>query len=274
MRKKQHKCINPENKEFDKYYIINYLEQGKKWKELKNEKDHRLFTNNNHHQRNDKNNNESKKYHADAVDDNDQSIEDWNDPVQTYFCLFCDDAFETEDEILNHMISQHKYDLKSIISQMKLSFYNQVKLINYIRRQVLTNTCFICQKKLDTKAEFLQHLHENDFQHIAEFPSADLWDQPEYFFSTFEDDSLLCLLDDSGYAVDEALKVKVIPEHYDIKLNDQELFNDLLLQSKSLTIADDDDDDADNDDDDDNEDDGDDDDDDEENKTKQNKTIK
>ncbi len=25
MRKKQHKCINPENKQFDKYYMINYL---------------------------------------------------------------------------------------------------------------------------------------------------------------------------------------------------------------------------------------------------------
>jgi hypothetical protein len=25
MRKKQHKCINSSNKEFDKYYIINYL---------------------------------------------------------------------------------------------------------------------------------------------------------------------------------------------------------------------------------------------------------
>jgi hypothetical protein len=25
MRKKQHKSINPQNKEFDKYYMINYL---------------------------------------------------------------------------------------------------------------------------------------------------------------------------------------------------------------------------------------------------------
>ena len=39
MRKKQHKCINPLNKDFDKYYIINYLEPGKLWQELKHEKD-------------------------------------------------------------------------------------------------------------------------------------------------------------------------------------------------------------------------------------------
>lgn len=39
MRKKQHKCINPQNNEFDKYYVINYLEAGKKWKDLMNERD-------------------------------------------------------------------------------------------------------------------------------------------------------------------------------------------------------------------------------------------
>ena len=64
MRKKQHKCINPTNKDYDKFYIINYLvsiwdsqvheqrflekdfkalwilkEPGKLWQDLKHEKD-------------------------------------------------------------------------------------------------------------------------------------------------------------------------------------------------------------------------------------------
>lgn len=30
MRKKQHKSINPNNREFDKFYIINYLVNMKK----------------------------------------------------------------------------------------------------------------------------------------------------------------------------------------------------------------------------------------------------
>jgi hypothetical protein len=34
MRKKQHKCINPNDTEYDKYYMVNYLEIGKTWKEV------------------------------------------------------------------------------------------------------------------------------------------------------------------------------------------------------------------------------------------------
>jgi hypothetical protein len=64
------------------------------------------------------------------------SIEDWNDVVQTYFCLFCDKSFEIEDEIINHMIETHKFDLKAIMTQNELSFYSQVKFVNYIRQQV------------------------------------------------------------------------------------------------------------------------------------------
>ena len=40
MRKKQHKCINPKNTEFDRFYIINYLEYSKVWKDIKQENDH------------------------------------------------------------------------------------------------------------------------------------------------------------------------------------------------------------------------------------------
>lgn len=32
MRKKLHKRINPNNKEYDKFYINNYLEPGKSWR--------------------------------------------------------------------------------------------------------------------------------------------------------------------------------------------------------------------------------------------------
>lgn len=69
--------------------------------------------------------------------DANKSLEDWNDPVQEYFCLFCDKSFENETEILNHMNDSHKFDFRSNILKNDLSFYEQVKMINYIRRQVL-----------------------------------------------------------------------------------------------------------------------------------------
>ncbi|CAF0704556.1 unnamed protein product [Brachionus calyciflorus] len=205
MRKKQHKCINPNNKEFDKFYIINYLEYSKYWQEIKQERD-------------------LDDYKRNSPEPN-PSIEDWNDPVQTYYCLFCDEQFEDEDGIMGHMNLKHNFDLKSIDF---LSFYNQVKLINYIRRQAFLNKCFICQKNFDSKEILLNHLEEDD--HIKEFPDMDLWDQPEYYFSTFEDDNLLCLLNDNGYNKDES-KIQVIPEELNIEIK-----KELLDSLKELEI--------------------------------------
>jgi hypothetical protein len=119
MRKKQHKCINPRNRDFDQFYMINYLEIGKLWHDIKCEND------------------------IDDKDDDDfnkLTIEDWIEPSSkeySYYCLFCDNvSFDEEDQILEHLIDKHDFDLKKVFKQNNLSFYSQVKLINYIRRQV------------------------------------------------------------------------------------------------------------------------------------------
>lgn len=204
MRKKMHKSIDPKNKEFDKFYIINYLEYSKVWKDIKSERD-----------------TEDKEFLNDS-----ETIEDWTDPVQTYYCLFCDNSFENENEIFDHMINKHQFDLNEINSSNQLSFYNQVKLVNYIRRQVYSKQCFICKKQTNSMEELRTHLKEND--HIKQFPDCEHWDQPEFYFSTFEDDSLLCLLDDSAY--DES-KFNVIPEEYEFKIN-----SDIVNNFQELTL--------------------------------------
>lgn len=85
------------------------------------------------------------------------------------------------------------------------------------------NKCFICQKNFTAKEDLLKHLENDD--HIKEFPDMDLWDQPEYYFSTFEDDNLLCLLDDNGYNRDES-KIQVIPEEVKFEIK-KELLDSL-----------------------------------------------
>lgn len=35
MRKKMHKRINPEDKNYDKFYLINYMEIGKTWQNVR-----------------------------------------------------------------------------------------------------------------------------------------------------------------------------------------------------------------------------------------------
>lgn len=37
MRKRNHKEVNPKNHYYDKFYIINYLEVGKRWTEVLDE---------------------------------------------------------------------------------------------------------------------------------------------------------------------------------------------------------------------------------------------
>ncbi len=39
MRKKQHKKIDGKNHEYDKFYLINYLEPGRGWEEMLAEDD-------------------------------------------------------------------------------------------------------------------------------------------------------------------------------------------------------------------------------------------
>ncbi|KAG2460034.1 ZN277 protein, partial [Polypterus senegalus] len=42
MRKKQHRRINAKNKEYDRFYVINYLELGKTWEEVQSEDDREM----------------------------------------------------------------------------------------------------------------------------------------------------------------------------------------------------------------------------------------
>lgn len=43
MRKKLHKRINPKNKTYNKFYVINYLEFGKSWEEVQSEDDREII---------------------------------------------------------------------------------------------------------------------------------------------------------------------------------------------------------------------------------------
>ena len=43
MRKKQHKKVNSQNKVYDRFYVINYLELGKGWEEVLSEDDREII---------------------------------------------------------------------------------------------------------------------------------------------------------------------------------------------------------------------------------------
>ncbi|XP_037077256.1 zinc finger protein 277-like [Pollicipes pollicipes] len=182
MRKKQHKAINPANKEFDRFYVINYLEFGKSWVELQEERDEEPPT---------------------GFDER-RSDEDWSDweepPANGAVCLFCDFSTTDVDALPAHMAAEHAFDFCELKTRLRLSFYQQVKLVNFIRRQVVERTCMFCQESFASRQLLLAHMREAG--HFA-LPEPAVWDQPQYFFPTYENDSLLCQLEEADGAADQ-----------------------------------------------------------------------
>lgn len=213
MRKKQHRKINPKNKEYDRFYIINYMEMGKNWESLQHE-DARLVKNN------------------DGSEEEDEWA-DWNEESQDkVVCLFCDSASSDQEDLHKHMKENHTFDLQEVNQKLQLNFYQKVKLINFIRRQVYHKTCYGCQESFPDKPQLTQHMTKHT-DHINKLPEASIWDQSQYFFPTYEDDNLLCHLDDDDEgAAGDALGVMVYAE--DIPVSDSTILRDTKLHRELL----------------------------------------
>ncbi|XP_059142564.1 zinc finger protein 277-like [Physella acuta] len=212
MRKKQHRKINPKNKEYDRFYIINYMEMGKNWESLQSE-DNRLVKTN------------------DKTSDEEDEWAGWDEESQyKVVCLFCDTSCAVQADLQKHMKENHCFDLQEVNHKLQLNFYQKVKLINYIRRQIYHKTCYGCQVTFADKDELNSHLETNT-DHIKNLPDATIWDQPQYFFPTYEDDCLLCHLDDDDDgAAGDAQGVTIYAEDIpvaDTILKDQKLCRDL-----------------------------------------------
>ncbi|KAI6079146.1 Zinc finger protein 277 [Aix galericulata] len=192
MRKKQHRRINAKNKEYDRFYIINYLEFGKSWEEVQSEDDRELI---------------------------DNLEEDWSD-------------WEEHPK-------SHGFDFLKIKSEHGLNFYQQVKLVNFIRREIHHCRCYNCQEKFQSKGGLISHMEET--KHITFLPARSTWDQPQYYFPTYENDTLLCTLSDSEDLVteDQSEDVPVVSE--DISslkaLKQSSVLNQLLREENNMNLV-------------------------------------
>ncbi|KAE8615853.1 hypothetical protein XENTR_v10008639 [Xenopus tropicalis] len=153
MRKKQHRRINAKNHEYDRFYIINYLELGKSWEEVQSEDD------------------------RDLVDSKTEDWSDWEENPISAVCLFCENQEDTTEKLLCHMKDSHQFDLLKIKLNLGLNFYQQVKLVNFIRRQMHQCRCHGCQGKFQSMAELTVHLEKEG--HFGTLPERSLWDQPQ-----------------------------------------------------------------------------------------------
>ncbi|CAB1444412.1 unnamed protein product, partial [Pleuronectes platessa] len=70
----------------------------------------------------------------------------------------CDDQSETMEQIYTHMKDSHDFDLHKLRTELNLRFYQQVKLVNFIRRQIHQSRCYGCEGKFLSRADVLRHI--------------------------------------------------------------------------------------------------------------------
>ncbi|XP_076181556.1 zinc finger protein 277 isoform X2 [Ptiloglossa arizonensis] len=179
MRKKLHKRINPNNEAYDKFYINNYLEPGKTWR---------------HKQINSRENDVVGDQSSENEDE--ETWSDWNDEGIGITCLFCNYNNKDFHLILAHMKADHNFDFED--ASRGLTFYQKVKVVNYVRRQIHLQYCVLCETKMDNVLEHMKQ--QNHFK----IPAQKIWDQPEFYFSMCENDSFLYYLDTSGTSDEES----------------------------------------------------------------------
>lgn len=178
MRKKGHKRINPDNKSYDKYFLVNYRSTNRSPKPEKPSESSKESV-----------------FETHAVDVDGESDSDWSDwegDKQELICLFCSKSDTDFERLKTHLLDEHTFNFNETINQF--NFYQKIKIINYIRRQMHTKHCVTCNQKFTTSDDLQTHL--KDAQHIG-IGDKSSWDQPEFFFSTYEDDGVLCHLEDS-----------------------------------------------------------------------------
>ncbi|KAG7203364.1 hypothetical protein KM043_013439 [Ampulex compressa] len=178
MRKKLHKRINPNNKTFDKFYINNYLEFGKTWKQ-------RL----NHSKQ------EDDGAELSSGNEDEETWSDWNDENDYVTCLFCSRNDKSFNLTILHMKEEHNFDFEAISKD--LTFYQKVKIVNYVRGQIRVQHCVFCGENVHNVLEHMEQ--EKHFK----IPSQKHWDQPEFYFPLCENDSFLYNLDASTNSDEE-----------------------------------------------------------------------
>ncbi|XP_055624773.1 zinc finger protein 277 [Toxorhynchites rutilus septentrionalis] len=201
MRKKGHKRINPDNKFYDRFFLVNYR-NDRPQKPLATKQPIPLK----------ERVPESSAFHS---DDSDSDWSGWCGEEQQVTCLFCSATKLKIEDLKIHMKSDHSFDFDLQVEG--LSIYQRVKVVNYVRHQILLLKCVVCREEFSSKEQLLTHLQEAEHFAIGE---QQFWDQPMFFFPIYEDDQFLCqmeddspdLSDDSSVVISENMNARVSTE--------------------------------------------------------------
>lgn len=200
MRKKGHKRINPENQNYDHFFLIYYQKQSQ-FKKTKKPDDKLL----------DKLHFNRSSRETTLLDDSDSNWSDWEGEAMDVTCLYCPHKDMDFVKLKNHMTVEHKIDFDKETERM--SFYDRVKIVNFVRRKMFIKECLTCNEVFVKRIDLQNHLSQQ-CHHSLGHP--DDWNLPQYFFPTYEDDAFLCFLDDETTSTNETV---VLSEDHTFNIN-------------------------------------------------------
>jgi len=207
MRKRNHREVNPKNNYYDKFYIINYLELGKRWLDVLAED----FEDTMPSFQDSDDEEEDLEWHEWQEDNTDE------DQLRVV-CLFCDDSYDKVQGLLGHLVEAHKFDLINYIEKEKLDVYGRMKLLNHIRKEIFNTPNYRAKVQ---KADG-----------VVEIPDRSEWDTEENLVPMFGNDHFLWMLE--SY-LDETRKDLA---GHEVEINPEvPAATRLIEESKANTIA-------------------------------------
>lgn len=122
----------------------------------------------------------------------DSDWSDWKGDQPVLICLFYSLKDTSFPKLETHMANEHWVDFDKLSNEF--TFYERLKIVNFIRRQMHLMKCIKCEEKFSNADVLLRYLHEKPHFGIGDRKQ---WDLAQYFFPTYEDDAFLCSLDDT-----------------------------------------------------------------------------
>ncbi|KAI7858484.1 S-adenosyl-L-methionine-dependent methyltransferase [Circinella umbellata] len=130
-------------------------------------------------------------YTASEIDPQEETWDEWeresqydSDPK----CLFCPDVFDLPEDAFHHCKEVHGFDFLAVKRSLGLDFYKCIRMINYIRKQV------VLKPDLASTKEFTLTGQE------------EFWEDDELLQPVMEDDALLFAFEELEIADDDQLE--------------------------------------------------------------------
>jgi hypothetical protein len=181
LKSKNHFKINGKDERWDRFYLVNYVNLVKGPKTDKSK---------------------------DEVDEFYEEVDEWEDlkdeiDLKTQ-CLFCDHILIDPEASFLHMKQIHNFDMKLIQRKNKLTFYDTMKLINYLRN---------CQRHEENPFDDAASCFED-----GNIPEMRLWNRPEFYFPVYDEDPLLTAIEDIEETETETEEKELIDQFFKTKI--------------------------------------------------------